>query len=359
VTAIDLDGVTYEAPHVTEHHGYPLPPKDPNRFEPQTGRWNRYRLKHPETGKNVDAARATTIAKTLDETSNLERWKMRSVLEGALADPAIMARVADGAGIKAAMDDIAEQAMIAAGTASSREFGTATHAWLEEVDHGRCLPHQVPEMFLPHVRHYSETLARMGIIAPPQYVERIVWNDTQSEPIVGTLDRIFQLPDGSLCLGDVKTSKADSLAYGYLSFATQLEIYRSAKWMLSVDGSRWEPMPELRSDFSLLLHVPSDKPEMTSAITFDVAAGRVGLDTAIRVRSMRRDAKKVIPHRHAIPSQTPEQQRQQAAVLAIRMVTDPSQMATVWAEFQDIWTPALTDLGTAVVNSLHEKAPRT
>jgi hypothetical protein len=353
MTALDETGMADTAYARTEHHGFALPPKT-GRFIPKMDGYGRYRLPHPTKEVLTSFTRVTTIAKTLDDTYNLEQWAKRNVLTGMTKSPALVAAataaVNDGATVKD-LNAIVAEAEVAAGARRASEFGTAVHAWLEYVDHGLCLPSQVPEEFRPWVDAYLQhALGRNCLIAPPEYTERIVVN--LAAGAVGTLDRIFQLPDGTYCLGDVKTSKADSLRYGYLTFAIQLAAYASADLMLSLDGKSWEPMPPLRQDFAVLAHVPSDDPSLASAVTFDLEAGRVGLAESVKVREMRARAGKVIPNRHALPIPSAQYSRQQAAVLALRTSASPDAVSAVWTEYQDVWNDALTQLGHAVVAQL-------
>src|SRR5699024_1772855 len=119
---------------------------------------------------------------------------------------------------------------VAAGASEAAEFGTAVHAWLEAIDQGRMIPAMVPEMYREHVHAYMATLARHAVYPVPEYTERTVLNTEYG--LVGTLDRIYQLPDDRLVMGDVKTSK--SLEYGYLSYSMQMAGYASADLMLSL-----------------------------------------------------------------------------------------------------------------------------
>lgn len=339
--------------NVTEHHRYLLPPPAADRYSPTFNHQGRYKLKHPKTDKAQTFMRASTLAKVLDDTYHLDKWKLRNVLHGMSLDPNLGARVLTAIESEAkagVVDAIAEDAQVAAGSAEAREFGTAVHAWAEEVDAGRILPSQVPEMYREHVINYLQVLARHALVALPEYTERIVFNTKAGA--VGTLDRIYLCADGTLALGDVKTSK--SLTYTYLSYAIQLDIYAEADFMLSLDGTTWEPMPELRKDFAILMHVPSDNAQGASAVTYDLKVAAAALSTAVLVKKLRAEAPKAIPNIHPIPIPSAEYARQQAAVLAIRLSTCADDVSAAWEEFQDVWTDDLTDLGTSVVNALTE-----
>lgn len=341
MTAFGIDGV--EAGRMTEHGGFPLPPE--RRLHRPPIKNGRYFLPHPETGASTRFTRATTVSGTLDETTQLNKWTRRNVLKGLALQPGLMQRVttADGFAEDHVLNDIADEAQIVAGSLVDADRGTAVHAWLEYIDDGTMTLHDVPPIFQPHVENYLRILAERGVVAVPEYIERIVWHP---HGYVGTLDRIYRLADGTMCLGDVKTSK--TLKYGYLAFAVQLALYRDAAYMLSEDCTRWEPMPALREDFALLAHVPSNNPNAAALPTFDMAAGRAGLATAHRVLHMRRQADKVIPYQHATPIPTPEQAAHFAAKHAVQTSRTPADLARAWEQYQAVWNDDLTTLGNAV-----------
>src|SRR5699024_2522524 len=191
------------------------------------------------------------------------------------------------------------------------------------------------------------TLARHAVYPVPEYTERTVLNTEYG--LVGTLDRIYQLPDDRLVMGDVKTSK--SLEYGYLSYSMQMAGYASADLMLSLAGTRWEPMPGRVSEWSILAHPPSNEPGAAALVTFDLAVGRTGLETARLVRDLRSSAKNDVPHRHAMPTPGEAMARRARAIAAIKASTTPADMGRAWEEYQDVWTDDLTNLGHAVIEA--------
>lgn len=351
MTAMMFDGSDPVTENVTEHMRYELPPEPEGRFHPQFDGYGRYRLPHPERRTLTGFTRASTIAKILDDTYGLDKWQKRNILLGVVNDPSLIreaAKAVENEAKAGVFDAIAENAQIAAGSAEARELGTAVHAWAEAVDHGTIMVHEVPHLFRIHVMQYLQALARHAIAPMPEYTERIVYNSDAEA--VGTLDRIYMCPDGTLALGDVKTSK--SLEYSYLSYAIQLRIYQSADYMLSLDGKRWEPMPQLRDDFAILAHVPSNDPHKSSLVTFDLKVADTALRTATLVRKLRAQAKKTIPNVHALPIPDAVTARQHAAVLALRTSVDVEALPGVMAEYQDVWNDDLNTLGHAVFEAL-------
>lgn len=345
-----------EAPdeRATRTMGYPLPPAPPRVAAVYDG-YGRYKLPSPTTGRPTGFTRATTVASTLDDTYNLSRWARRetarNVLRGDCGGNELMARAtisaldeAFDAGTNAAIDALLDELDDACGTRDAAELGTAVHAWLEAVDLGVIRPVDVPEQFQPYLRSYRDVLARYGLVADPQYVERIVLNDRGEETIVGTLDRIYRvIATGELVLGDVKTSK--TLEYGYLAFSVQLALYGFATHMLAVDGSGWEPMPAINEKFALIIHVPSDQPERAEAVTIDLQFGAETAVAALDARRRRKAAKKAVPFVHAIPLPTTEALRHVAARHAIQDISDRAELSAIWKEFADVWSDELTGLG--------------
>lgn len=338
---------------LTEHHRYPLPPRLANRYQPKFDGYGRYKLPNPKTGKVRGWTRATTLAKTLDDTYNLDRWKRRQLMRGLVSNPAMLAQLdelvaSNDAKLDSKLNDLGEEAQTAAGSAEAREFGEAVHAWLEAGDHWAVMPSQVPEMYQAHTTAYNERLAAHALWPVPEYTERIVMNSHAES--VGTIDRIYYCADGSLVMGDVKTSK--SLEYSWLTYVVQLLIYADADMMLSEDGTKWEPMPEIRKDFAVLMHCPSDAPEHTAAVTFDLNFGRTALDASLLVRQLRKDAPKLVPNQHAVPIPDQATARRHAAILAIKNSRSSTELSEVWLAFQDVWTDDLTNLGGMVLQAL-------
>ncbi|AHJ88544.1 hypothetical protein Jolie1_044 [Mycobacterium phage Julie1] len=356
---------------VTQYMHYPLPPESP-RAASEFGQWGWYKLPNPETGRPTIYPRATTIAKTLEEQSNLTKWKIREramqVLQLSRMDPATViytdptgpTTAADALGAlddamksgKAyAIDGVLEMIDNVMGGAEARELGECAHAWLEALAQGLVLMKDVPEVVLPHVKHAHRVIAHRGLIMLPEYVERTVLNDQGEETVAGKLDCIFRvITTGELVLGDVKTSKG--LDYSWLTYGVQIGgVYGWATKMLTTDGKGWEPMPEIRHDFAILLHVPSNDPAKAAAITIDMWwAGEV-LVESLSARARRKEAPKVVP-RHAIPTPSKEAVRQAEARIALSAITTADEGQAVYETYQDVWNDDLDEFGGVVAGLL-------
>lgn len=344
----------------TKTHGYPLPPPLPGRFQPEFNGNNQYRLPDPVTGELKSYSRATSLAKVLDDTFMLEQWRIRKTMIGlsrrmhlqADLDQAVDAINSgepeyDANWERGTLNAIAEQAQSAAGTDRANEHGSAVHDWAAWVDAGLISVHQVPEMFRSAVVKHLELLATHQLIVIPEYTERIVMS-TQLN-CVGTLDRIFEIGAlGPMVLGDLKTS--GKLDHSWLAFLVQLAFYQSCDLMLSLDGSSWEPMPSLDPAVAFIIHLPSSDIAQADVVPINLTLGRQALALANSVKIMRTVAKKEgrLP---AIPVQH-QQKRWFDARLAVQTSTSQDELARVWSEYQEVWTPDLTILGTEILRTL-------
>lgn len=289
VHTVKGDGVTE-----TKHHRFPLPP--PLReYAPEYER-GKY-LVPSVTGESAfdSYERATTIAKAVDETSLLEKWKVRQVLKGIKANPHLIHEVDPDDNSwsgKRKINDLAEDAMVRIGSSRNSEFGDSVHAWSAAVENGQVALSQVPDEIRPYVEVYLRELAAYGVRTVPGMIERVVYNSEAGA--AGSFDRIQQLADGTMVIGDIKTSA--SINYSWLSISVQLAEYAYADALLSEDGSQWLPMVPVSREIALVAHIPSDAyPPVCVLKTVNLSAGKYALDLAVNLRAARNAAGKVIP----------------------------------------------------------------
>lgn len=362
MTVLDMDGNVPE--RTTEYSGYSLPPF-PDRPQVSYDGYGRYRLPSPSTGRPTAYTRATTISETLDETFNLNQWKIREavrhVIEAAQADDPLVLKLIEmfdndeqGRKINGLIDEINNRY----GGRDAAELGTAVHAWLEAIDMNLVLIKDVPDWVRPYVDAYFEILRRTCLTPVAIYVERVVLNDEGEQTITGTLDRIYLAADGTLVLGDVKTSR--SLEFGWIGRAGQLYIYGRASKMLFKNPEtgkvEWHPMPKINQSYGVIMHIPSDDPTGATYVTVDLEFGSQVVAESLTARRLRKEAPKLAPGRHTLPIPTAAQQRETAARLAIQTSTQPGDLSSIWEEYQDVWTDDLTQLGETVIE-LHASAP--
>lgn len=372
MTALTDDFEEYNPPRFTQWMRYPLPPAPP-RPKIKFNGWGWYQLPSPTTGRPTGFARASTIADTLDDTYGLNRWKRREtamrIFQLAQMDPAeVVWR--DDTGETTAGDclgnlvdamngdkvtridtvlDVIDNVM---GGAEARELGECAHAWLGAVNAGTALIKDVPAIVLPHVQHGLRVLAHRGIVVLPEYTERTILNDqSEDETVAGTIDGIGRLlTTGELVLLDVKTNK--DLKYSWLSYAVQVGgVYGWATKVLSDDGRSWEPMPEIREDFAVLLHIPSDQPEHAAAITIDRYWGAETMVASIDTRRRRKEAKVEVP-KHALPVPSAEAIRYCEARNALSAITSPEEGQAVYETYQDVWDDALGEFAESIAGLL-------
>lgn len=372
---MDISADMTPAPRTTEYQGYPLPPETP-RPASVFGQWGWYKLPHPETGRPTLFPRATTVAKVLEDREGLAKWGRREtalrVMELAKLPPdtrlnplfETTASSALGALLAAtesdkvtAVDAVLDMIDNMMGGAHARELGECVHAWCEAIDMGIVLRRDVPDLVRPHVDAYYRTLAHRGIVPLPDFVERTVLN-TQCEEehglsVAGKIDRVFRIvTTGELVLGDVKTSK--DLKYSWLAFAVQVGgVYGWAERVLSLDGTHWEAMPTIRDDFAILIHVPSNNPAGTAAITIDKWFGGEALVESAVVKSIRKEAPAKVPQ-HAVPVPSEAAIRYATARAELSNITTLDEGQGVYEAYEDVWDDDLGEHAARVAALLEQ-----
>lgn len=341
---------TSVTPETTRVHRFPLPPEG-RQFRPSYKQGQYVLPPVDPSAPRVKTTRATTVAHALDDQSGLDRWKTRQVVRGlvemnrdrpdALDEYLSIDLDADMRDVGRSLDEVVGAAQDIAGSSYGAELGTAIHAWTEAVERDGVSLEDVPGQFRPYVGPYLEELAKAGVVSEPGMVERIVSSDRWES--AGTFDRLYRLPDGTLAIGDVKTSKVSSLNYSWLGWACQFAIYAGADRMLTVDGSGYEPMPEVRQDLAVVAHIPSDQPGRCSLITVDLAMGREALEAAATVRNLRAHARKLIPNVHPLPTAEPSLED------LVRRCRTQDELATLWDMHQAEWSDGLTSLGMSML----------
>jgi hypothetical protein len=211
-------------------------------------------------GDPVPYTRASTLAKALDDQSNLMAWKQRKTAEGLVRRPDLVTRVAGALAngdpdthwpTKKVLNAICREATEAAGASSGASSGTGLHALTEAIDSGR-EPEFVPEHARPRLEAYRKAMAPYVV----HDVETFVVNDTIRA--AGTFDRLLLCPDGYIRVADLKSGKSE--ADYPLAVAMQIAIY--------VLGRRYQPANGARLDLcefdpdrldvttGLLIHLP-------------------------------------------------------------------------------------------------------
>ena len=241
-------------------------------------RWGRYVIPDPDTGKPRSWARATTIAKTIEDPENLTRWKCRTVAQGVAARPSIAAGIVAAKGDRHETNRLVEQALEAAGGNEKRELGTHLHRILELVDTGQITADDVPDPWAKDVRAYQSRLAETGLTVNPHLCEVILLNAPLG--VAGMTDNVYTDHEGRYVIGDKKTGGY----IGWLSFAMQFAIYATATHIYRPATGELEPAPQFRQDHTLMVHIPAG----SGLCNIEPLSVPVGYDAVLMALEVRR-----------------------------------------------------------------------
>lgn len=232
---------------------------DPTPREPELIRNGRYDLPHPITGEPVPRGwmRVTNLTKMLGDTYLLDQWKLRMVAKGiGLKDDLHALAAATPFEDRATLQQVAEDAMTAAGAAEGRNKGSALHSFTESLDRNLAAT-VVPAKWQPPIGAYLATMRANGI--QHLRIENTgVLLDSDGGPVVsGTFDRLGMAPGWSLPrILDLKT--APRLDFSALEMAIQLAIYSRFSHLWNKHSRTYTPMPYVDQRRGLIIHLPSD-----------------------------------------------------------------------------------------------------
>lgn len=221
--------------------------------------WGRPLIVPVGGGKRIAYTRASTLAKALDNGNALAAWKQRMTALGLVRRPDLLTLVRTlSIEDKNALDQICEQALVAAGGSARANVGTALHSLTEQVDRG-----QTPEFLDPELERdlqaYVDAILAAGLI--PVSVEQFVVCDELQ--VAGTYDRVYRDRDGNLFIGDLKTG--DSAAtYGLGAVQIQTATYSRGTLYSEIEG-RTHSLPDLgvSQTEALLVHLPAGSGQCT------------------------------------------------------------------------------------------------
>ena len=228
--------------------------------EPKRDRWGRYVF------NGTSHTRATTFAKSASSTHALSEWRERMVVLGLTMRRDLLA-MAHGKHVKrdrTELNSIAAQAKDAAGVKVAANLGTAYHAFSERLDAGLMTLNEVPEEYRGRLEEYQQAIAAHGLVTRPEWIERstaVRADQVAAElPVGGTLDRIFQLPNGELVIGDLKTGS--DLSYGWGEIAVQLALYAhgvNTHGLFDWNTDTWQAAPgRINIEYGIVIHLPAD-----------------------------------------------------------------------------------------------------
>jgi hypothetical protein len=248
----------------------------PTVVGPPRDRYGRYLIPDPDTGRPRPWTRATTIAKTLEDPTNLTLWKGRMAAIGVATRPSIAAGIVAHLNDKQQLNKLVDEAINAAGGNENRELGTHLHDITAQIDRGDHV--NVPEPWATDVAAYQRALDAHGLTVDPQWVEVVLLN--RPLEIAGTADRLYRDHENQLVVADLKTGGY----LAWLSFAMQFSIYATAThWFDPATGELHE-MPEVRQDHALLVHLPAGE----GRCRIEPLSVEVGYDATLMALEVRR-----------------------------------------------------------------------
>jgi hypothetical protein len=230
----------------------PAPPPPPAKERKLYNQWGQYLLPDPDTGKERAWVRATTMAKALEDTYNLEIWSNRMVAKGMALRPDLLALAAslDVEADKKRLNQVAKDAKEAAGGSSGANMGTALHSMTEKLDAGETVQ---PGPFARELAAYRATMAAEGLVVLPHYSERIIC--VPSLGVAGRLDKLTESAGSQLYqVSDLKSQK--SMDFGAVSIAIQLSLYAHAYAMWNPSTETWEDPPPIDQNTATVVWLP-------------------------------------------------------------------------------------------------------
>lgn len=256
---------------------------DPMR--PQVVR-GRYPLPDPVTGKARTWQRVSNLIKMAEDTYHLDAWKMRNVAKGLAMRPDLVTALVplEVKADKDRMNAIIEKAQEVAGAYKMSDEGTDLHKSTELADHAGGDLSVVKPSHRKRVQHYLDAMRANGLTVTPGMIERVTVSARYD--VAGTFDRIVTLGDGSHAIFDVKTGS--SLDFSMPSISAQLACYEDGVNTHGVwDGARYDTSIRVRTDFGIVVHLPSDRDEV-SMHRIDLGRGHAKNRICVAVRDERR-----------------------------------------------------------------------
>lgn len=250
-------------------------------------RWGRPLILPIDGGDPIAYVRTSTLAKVLDDTSNLTTWKQRMTAVGLARSPHLIDRVVSLVNKHADpvtdarrdLNGIVKDAGTAAGQGSAADVGTALHEMTEVLDSGEEL-RVVNERWKPHLDAYLAATAHLEMLE----IETFVVNDVLQS--AGTFDRLVRLPNGRVVVADLKTGKSDPDFP--LAVATQIATYARGSRYNPETGERSPLHPDLDPTVGLLIHLPAkSSPPTCRLFDLDLVAGWKAAQLALQVREVR------------------------------------------------------------------------
>lgn len=291
----------------------------------QRDRWGRYLIMHGN-GPAKPYTRATTVSSTLSDSFGLTNWKLRTLAVGLATRDDIYARIAATEPTdKKAIDKLCGEALEAGKSSAGANYGTALHEAVARINRGESVT--MPAPWNADLDAYRQTVAQSQLTIHPEYVEKVCVLDDLK--VAGTYDLIVTLPDGTLAVADLKTGQ--SLDFSWHEIAIQLALYAHASDIYNTDNGFRHPMPAVRQDVALVIHLPAGQNRCTLH-TVDIAQGWDAAQLAINVREWRSRKRINATYTHDGPALAAEPVREQlkARVAQLRDMGHLDALAERW-----------------------------
>jgi hypothetical protein len=250
-------------------------------------RWGRPLITPPDGGKPEPYTRISTLCKALDTEDGLKLWFGRMTALGVARNPALLAQASTltkEPDDKKQLNALVDSAMNIAGAYDARELGTALHRLTELADTGGDLTNMQPAQ-QADLDAYMEATAKLTVVA----VERFVVVDQVKA--AGSFDRLYQLPDGRVVIGDLKTGS--SAADFPLPIAVQTGLYANGSLYDHATNTR-TPLTGVSTDVALLVHLPAGTGTCTLHL-LDIRGALAAAQVAVGIREWRK-AKLATPY---------------------------------------------------------------
>jgi hypothetical protein len=210
-------------------------------------RYGRPMIQQPGNTKRVAYRRTTTFVSCLEDTYNLQNWKMRRVAYGmGQRKDLVLAAAASDPDDKRKLNEIAENALEAAESSAAATTGTALHALTERIDRGQALG-VIPAEYEADIAAYQAATQNIEWLGIESFRVYDRWQ------VAGTADRIGKDQHGRIRIYDIKTGSID---YPH-KMAMQLAMYaRSLPYDIATD-KRGNPEDALDLNRGVIIHLPA------------------------------------------------------------------------------------------------------
>jgi hypothetical protein len=225
-------------------------------------RYGRPMITQPGSTKRVPYRRTTTFVGALEDTYNLQKWKMRRVAYGmGQRKDLVLAAAASDPEDKHKLNEIVENALEAAESSAAATTGTALHSLTERIDRGQPLG-VIPNEYENDIAAYQAATQNIEWCGIESFRVYDRWQ------VAGTADRIGKDQHGRIRIYDIKTGSID---YPH-KMAMQLAMYaRSLPYDIPTD-KRGNPEDALDLNRGVIIHLPAGQGRC-DLYEIDIASG--------------------------------------------------------------------------------------